>query len=108
MVSRDLLQGYRHYFTIKDYNGTKQQMWQDNLTNPVVFQTFLVVDNGWGCTHYSQYGWPAYGQTFPGTGQVELLPTLRTYYKNGVGATQWFDVMNGRKTLDLFTGTVTP
>jgi hypothetical protein len=107
-VSRDLLQGYRHYFDIYDYNGTWQQVWQDNLTTPVVFQTFLVVDNGWGCTNYSQYGKPAYGEAFPVSGQVELLPGRRTYYKNNLGATQWFDVLVGGKTLDLSTGSVTP
>jgi len=101
--SRDLLAGYRHYFTIKNYNGTLQQIWQDNLIPPVVFQTFRVVDSDWGCTNYYQYGWPAYGQTFPGS-EVELLPKLRTYYKNSGGATKWFDVMDGGQTLNLSTG----
>ena len=114
-VSKDLLVGFRHYFRIKDYNGTRQMIQRDwfDYTLPIVFQTFLVQDNGWGCTHYRQYGWPylPYWQPFPSGGEIELLPKLRTYYKNDVGATKWVDVLTGGQILNLFTvssGTVMP
>jgi hypothetical protein len=104
--SRDLLMGYRHYFTINNFNGTAQQIWQDNLTTPAVFQAFLVNDGGWGCTNYSQYPAADYSQTFPGSGQIELLPGHRIYYKNNLGATEYFDVLTGGVTLNLNTGAV--
>jgi hypothetical protein len=104
--SRDLLMGYRHYFTINNFNGTAQQIWQDDLTTPVVFLAFLANDGGWGCTNYSQYPAADYSQTFPGSGQIELLPGHRIYYKNNLAATEYFDVLTGGVTLNLNTGAV--
>ena len=108
-VSRDLLQGVAfNYFTIKDYNGTSQTIRQLDLADPIVFQTFLVEDNGWGCTDYKRHNQP--WQPFPILdGQIELLPAnVYIYFRNSDNVVKRFLVLIGGQTLDLFTGLVTP
>ena len=70
-VSKDLLNGGPTFlFRIKDYKGTAQDL--GPIANPatVVFQTGKVVDGGYGCTRYHQYGKP----NLPFTDGIQLLP----------------------------------
>jgi hypothetical protein len=96
-VSKDLLPG-SFLFKIKDYQGSTQQLGPINNPTTVVFQTGKVLDGGYGCTQYHQYGGPT--KTF--TNGIQLLPG-NFYFDPGSKNLQ---VIAGQ-TLDLKTGTYT-
>jgi Secretion system C-terminal sorting domain len=104
-VAKDLLPGGNTYFfNIKSYsfNGTQGGISGHVDTNPKVFafQTGKVVDGGFGCTVYWQYG----GSQTSFIDGIQLLPG-NFYFKNGSGTTKNLSVVAGN-TLDINTGTL--
>ena len=106
VVSMDLMPGVNHYFEIKSYgfNGSQGGV---NMTIPaaptaVDIQTGKVVDDGFGCDVYQQYGGPL--QTF--SDGVQLLPGTFFFKDTGANVTKNLTVKKGQ-TLNLNTGAYT-
>ncbi|MEM3623400.1 MAG: hypothetical protein QXR76_06510 [Candidatus Bathyarchaeia archaeon] len=103
-VSKDLLPG-KFLFQIKNYNGGGQQIGPFDIPEgapyTVVFQTGKVVDGGFGCVEYWQYG----GPRMPFTDGIQLLPGTY-FFKDSEGKVVSYYVYAG-KTLNLKTGEYT-
>jgi len=101
-VSKDLLP-CTYLFKIKNYNGGGQQLGPFTIsgTYTVVFQTGKVVDGGFGCVTYWQYG----GPKMPFTDGIQLLPGTY-FFQKADGTVVSYQVIAG-KTLNLKDGTYT-
>ena len=104
VVKKDLLPGHPsgYLFRIADFNKSSQQIGPFTINAPttVVFQTGKVVDSGFGCLWYWQYGGPK-GTFVDG---IQLLPG-NFYFQSSV-TTKNLTVKAGQ-TLDIQTGTYT-
>jgi len=103
-ASKDLLMPNPPGFVylIKDFQKSRQQI-GPTLNTTVVFRTGKVVDGGFGCDIYWQYGGPQ-ASFYDG---IELLPG-NFYFKDvDTGVTKNYQVKAGQ-ILNLNTGTYTP
>jgi hypothetical protein len=103
-VSKDLLPGHSSgYLFYINYNNGSQQIGPFDIkeTYTVVFQTGKVVDGGFGCVKYWQYG----GPKTQFTDGIQLLPGTY-FFQKADGTTVSYQVKAGQ-TLNLMDGTYT-